>query len=285
MTEETTNPEMEVETPTVETQEVETEQEPIEAVGDDQAEDEYEELEFEGEKLAIPKNSKIKEALMKNADYTRKTSEVAEMRRATEAQALEIQKEREALQAHFQSRAELFAIDQRLKQYEQVNFQELYQSDPDTANRLHWERQNLLEIKNAKKSELDNAEKEITLKEQQETAKRQQEGAAVLSREISGWNVEKAKATADYIKSQTSLGITEEAIRDLDSGKYGAAPIVWAHKAYLYDQLLKRQATKPAAPQAPLKVVKGGKSPPTEFSPNMTDAQYDAWRARRKKQT
>ena len=165
MTEETTNPVVEVETPTVETEVVETELEPIEAVGDDQAEDEYEELEFEGEKLAIPKNSKIKEALMKNADYTRKTSEVAEMRRAAEAKALEVQKEREALQTHFQSRAELFAIDQRLKQYEQVNFQELYQTDPDTANRLHWERQNLLEIKNAKTKELDNAEQEITLKE------------------------------------------------------------------------------------------------------------------------
>src|SRR5688572_20265217 len=46
------------------------------------------ELEYEGRKFKVPKEAadEVKSALMRHADYTRKTQEVAEHRRAVEAE-------------------------------------------------------------------------------------------------------------------------------------------------------------------------------------------------------
>jgi hypothetical protein len=53
------------------------------------SDDDSEEVDYEGEKYKLPK--KLKDALLRQQDYTQKTQQVAEQRRAIEAQAQQVQ--------------------------------------------------------------------------------------------------------------------------------------------------------------------------------------------------
>ena len=111
----------------VEPQAVDNEQ----ALGDDSVDpqDDSEEIEHEGRKYLVP--SALKPLLLMQADYTRKTQEVAEQRRAVQA-------ERQAL--HQTSQAELDAyahattLAGRLAQYQQVDWRAWHDSDPFAAS-------------------------------------------------------------------------------------------------------------------------------------------------------
>jgi hypothetical protein len=59
------------------------------ATGAETATPEDAEIEYEGEKFKVP--AKLKDAFLRQSDYTRKTMEVAEMRRAIEAQKTEVE--------------------------------------------------------------------------------------------------------------------------------------------------------------------------------------------------
>ena len=66
-----------------------SEESDIEGAATDEAESEVEDVDWEGKKYAVPKE--LKDALMRQSDYTRKTQEIAETRRALEAKEAEIQ--------------------------------------------------------------------------------------------------------------------------------------------------------------------------------------------------
>src|SRR3990167_6068838 len=87
--------------------------------------EEDEEIEHDGEKFKVPK--KLKDAFLRQADYTRKTQEVSETKRQLEARENElkqhfeqrqaqIQAQTEFQQKHIEDVAKVVSIDQRLKQ-------------------------------------------------------------------------------------------------------------------------------------------------------------------------
>lgn len=125
--------------------EVETEAEEVDAeasdgqTDDDQPEagavDDDTEVEFEGKAYKVPKE--LKEALMRQADYTKKTQEVAEQRKAVEERANVLQQQERALSQSFEKRVELKGIQDRLTQFEQIDWQGLADSDPVQATKLN----------------------------------------------------------------------------------------------------------------------------------------------------
>lgn len=125
-----------------------------EASGDDEdgkeegieaeAPSEAEEVEFDGKKLAIPKGTPpalvagVKQlAHDLKADYSRKTQEVAEVRRAVQAQAQAVKQQEEVLNQNFQKAVALRGVQDKLSQFEQIDWQSLAEQDTATATKLN----------------------------------------------------------------------------------------------------------------------------------------------------
>src|SRR5688572_10024557 len=140
MTDETaTNPveggDTSVEDTEAQQQEVEQQEEEIELDEEGNPiarEAEDEEIELDDLKLKVPKDQaqKVREALLRQADYTRKTQEVAKAREALEAERSSIH---QASQAEIGALAQVSAIDQRLAQFQGVDWQAWAREDPFSA--------------------------------------------------------------------------------------------------------------------------------------------------------
>jgi hypothetical protein len=280
----TTNPETEVETQ-------ETEANPVEAVEtevkdqaeeqdadpegetEETADDETEEVEIEGEKYALPK--KLKDKFMMNADYTRKTSELAETKRQFESQQAEAKQTLEKHNKYLKDFAELQAIDGQLQQFESVNWTQLINDDPIQAQHLQAQFNSLHMARGKRANDLSQKMQEDALKTQQDTAKRVQEGQARLQREIRDWSPEKERNLRDYAKAEYGIDVQENEL-SLLPGHTKAL-----HKAFLYDQLMKKQAQKPITPEVkPVRAV-GGAAKATSALPSDKDS-IEVWMRKEK---
>jgi hypothetical protein len=111
------------------TQETPPTDEQQEAEGDEQEQIELEEVEHNGKRYAVPKE--LVPSLMKDADYTQKTQQTAEMRRELEAERQSLAAEREIREALFQENAQLLNVDQQLEAYRNTNWQQWLAQDPN----------------------------------------------------------------------------------------------------------------------------------------------------------
>ena len=111
-----------------------------------------EETEFEGKTYKLPKE--LKEALLRQADYTRKTQEVAETRKAVEQQAQEVKLQAEFQQAHGPKLVEMRVLDTQLQQFAQVDWQALIAADPAQAMTLQIQRDSLRDRAQALRGEI-----------------------------------------------------------------------------------------------------------------------------------
>src|SRR5688500_3694341 len=95
---------------------------------DEAPEDDLFELELDGAVHAVP--SALKGAFLRQADYTRKTQELAEHRRAVEAERHALSDERRAVRGGNGDRATLHALEAQLDAFEDMDWESLAQSDP-----------------------------------------------------------------------------------------------------------------------------------------------------------
>lgn len=114
--------EVEAEEPAEESEESESSEEPTEA------ESAADEVEYEGKTYKLPKE--LKEALLRQSDYTRKTQEVAEARRTVEERQKVVELREKFHQVHFAKVVEAQSVQTQLQQYAQVNWAELAESNP-----------------------------------------------------------------------------------------------------------------------------------------------------------
>lgn len=155
----------------------------------EQAEDDdgTEEIEWEdGKKLRVPKG--IKDGLMRHADYTRKTQEVAESRRHVEAAKVAV-----AQQAQIVDRAGLAfahrqdAVNKLAEIDQKIDFRQLEANDPAKAQSWWRYREQLKEFIGNTTAHIDEAQREIQLIQQQETARRLEYMNRVLPQRVPGW--------------------------------------------------------------------------------------------------
>jgi len=85
------------------------------------------EIEIDGEVYLTP--PALRSAFLRQADYTRKTQELAEQRRRMEA-------EREAAGAHVAARARLHLLDEQARALEGLDWPALEAADPERARAL-----------------------------------------------------------------------------------------------------------------------------------------------------
>lgn len=168
-----------------------------------------EEVEFEGVKYKVP--APLKDALLRQADYTKKTQELAEERKAIKAEREAVQ---QASAEEMSARANLTLIDQQIAQFHKVDWNAYNDQDPFEAQKAFQQFTLLKDARSQTANYISHVQQERTLKEQQETAKRLEEGAAELKRDIKDWSPATAAKLMDF--AQTTYKFSQEDLDGID---------------------------------------------------------------------
>lgn len=228
----------------------------------DEPEDDLEEVEWGGKKHRIPKD--LKPALMMQADYTRKTQEVAEAARSlSEERAKWTQLSEEVVAAKIEEKA----VKDRLSDIQALSdrdWQEIAaldrQNGTDNYNRLMREMNTLPGKLSALEEQSKAKESEALNQKSEARIKLIEQGYQTLVRDIPGWGPEYGAKLADFVKSD--FGLTPET-----HGQYFEDPamVKLAHAAFQAKNLQAKAKTQQRADQAnatPLpKTNKGGAAP------------------------
>ena len=239
----------------------------------EEPEEELEETEFEGKAYKVPKE--IRDALLRQADYTKKTQELADQRRLTESQMAAISAAKESDEQADEIKADLRTVDKTIKQFDNVDWQRFAAEQPAQAQAAMLQYQQL----QLQRQQLANG-----LEQHQRTSasSREQAHQAAL-----------AKAQADLLQAMPDFNRDLAVkIRDSTASAYGydqseldAITDPRAVRA-LRDAMLWResQAKAKAATKtttaAPTKVVKSSSKP--TVNPDKMSA--DQWMQNRRKQ-
>ncbi|MEA3002168.1 MAG: hypothetical protein QOH81_956 [Sphingomonadales bacterium] len=242
--------------------------------GDADSASEIEEIEHDGRKYQVPKA--LKDAFLRQADYTRKTQEVADLRRAVEAERQAI---RGAGEAEVAARAQLVTIDQQLAHYQRIDWDAWEDQDPFEAQKGWRQFQQLQNARSQAAGQFAQVAQQRHLVQQQETARQIEEGRAVLARDIKDWSPQLAEALLDHGVSQ--YGFQRGEIEEFTDPRM----VKVLHDAWQYRSITRRQqqAQRHAAAQTaqPAARVGTSASPPKGLDDRLS---VDEWARRRNEQ-
>src|SRR3954468_9858746 len=82
--------------------------------------EDLEDIELEGKQYRVPKD--LKDGYLRQADYTRKTQEVAEQRKAVEEREKAFQDQARLHQEHIKDVAKLVTLDEQIEKYQKYDW-------------------------------------------------------------------------------------------------------------------------------------------------------------------
>lgn len=215
------------------------------------------EIEFEGNRYKIP--AELKSAIMMQADYTKKTMELADQRKALEANKVNPQEIEQ-----YKNKVTLYEnlLGQQVLQDQRTNWQELLKTDPigylqqkeqAEARKAEWDR-----LSAAKQQESQQKLSQTLDQEAQQLIAKQPEW-----KDVAKFNADKEK----IFPSLEKIGYTRQ---EFDSVIDHRALIV-ANKARLYDELMAAKAdTAKRIEKLPPKVERPGVPDVSESQVNKT---------------
>jgi len=240
-------------------------------------------VKIDGKDVEVPL-SELKNGYQRQADYTRKTMEAAEQRKAAEAQIAQAQQERQAYAANLQRMQA--QLEGALQEQQKVNWDELLQSDPVEYLR----QQRIAQERQATLQQVYGQQQQVAAQQQalaQQAYVRQLEAQQQdLLAKLPDWKDE-AKAKAEKVALREYLagqGYEAEAI----DGIADARAVILARKAMLYDQMVgKASAAAKKVSALPQKVERPGQGDNPGITPrtaaylklNKTGKVEDAARA------
>lgn len=229
--------------------------------------DDLEEVEWDGIKARVP--PAIKAGLMRTADYTRKTQEVAEERKALDARSQTIAQQAETVEALAEDYGKVHALKAQVKAFEGIdwrnlNAEALAAEDPQAAqieiNSLWMQYQQLKVDAETADKELSGKVSERRLQSEREAATAMQETSRQLADPktgIKGWSPEKATALVDLAKTR---GVTMDELKHADARTWHLLNDLHEARSQLTKQ---KAATNHASAQqtTPAKAVTGKTTP------------------------
>jgi hypothetical protein len=240
--------------------------------------EEFDEIEHEGAKHRIPKA--LKGAFLMQADYTRKTQEVADQRKAIESERESFAKSMEAQREHLKDVGRVHVMDETIEQYSKLDWAALRAQEPERANAMFQDYVQLRDQREQVARKVQGAIEQQAQEAQRSFAKRYEETNAVLAKDIKGWNQDTANKVRDFALGN---GISPEQLTVIATTPTLAKLL---HKAWLGEQLVSQRTTaaKTADPKVtpqPLVPVKGSGVKPI---PDLASADMETYVAVRKKQ-
>ena len=240
-----------------------TDHDPIAAGGDDarldedqfvetdglQPEPETFELDLDGEIHTLP--AALKGAFLRQADYTRKTQELAAGRRALEAERQTLADHRRGLDDEAGDRATLAALDRHLAEFDELDWELLAHEAPQRAEALWANFQETGALRERFAYALAHHDQRRALEAARESAEAMAATGAKLREEIEGWSPEVAAKLVEYGQA---FGVTMEELAQM------ADPRLWKllHKAWRADQAGQGEAEAAAREVRPALTVSGG---------------------------
>jgi hypothetical protein len=192
---------------------------------------------------------------LRQADYTRKTMEAAEQRKAAEAEANKAREERQKYAQGLQQTQSL--LQAQLQEQSQIDWQKLLDTDPVE----YLKQQHLANARQAQLQRINQEQQQIHAKNQSEQAQQMraflQTQQDELLAKLPEWKDEaKAKteraAIKDYLKTQ---GLEEAQIDNISDHRV----VILSRKAMLYDQMMaKAKAAAQKVGNLPQKVERPG---------------------------
>ena len=173
---------------------------------------------------------------LRQADYTKKTMEAAEVRKSADAEIARAQTERQQHAAQLQQNANL--LQAVLQDQSQIDWQSLLKSDPVeylSQRHLFEQRQAALQQTLAQKQQMD---AQSQAENAQAHQKYMQEQQRELLAKLPVWtDAAKAKAESEALRTYLKAeGYDDQAISGISDHK----AVILARKAMLYDQMLSR---------------------------------------------
>jgi hypothetical protein len=236
----------------------------------DDCEPELVEVVYDGKSYQLP--PELKDALLRQADYTRKTQEVAQTRRALEAAQLAHHQDVAKTRAHVQDAARIVALNDQLAQFGQVDWRALQAQDPRRAQALYQQFEQIKTLRDHAARAWRQRDQDQASHSQRATARRAQEVNAHMPRLIAEWSPELDARLAGYGTEQ-GLSPVEMAQAALQNPIF----LKLLHKAHQFDEAAKTRQAKQTfdAAQAARPVTRVGGGGGTA-SRRTTDASGDA---------
>lgn len=217
--------------------------------------DELEEIEHDGKSYKIPRP--LKGALLMQADYTRKTQEVAEQRRQHDERVKAFESGQRIQSEHLSDFARVVAYSDAIAQFEKADWPQIRANNPQLYNDLWFQYQQTKESRDKAVLALQQKVAERNSIAQRESAKRVEEASAALARDINDWSPELAGKLNQFA---VSLGFTPEEVGQVTDPRI----VKLLHAAYAghHAKVIQAASQKAASVEAakPLSTV-GGASP------------------------
>ncbi|WP_397419649.1 hypothetical protein [Phenylobacterium sp.] len=206
------------------------------------------ELEVDGEVHTLP--GSLRGAFMMNADYTRKTQELADLRRALDAEREAFTAGSAAERTLSRDRMRLALIEDDLEAYDGVDWNAWAAQDREGAEAAWARRTDLVEAHAVLSDAAGRSEAQEQLSRARETAEAMARTGQALRQEIEGWSPETAAKLVDYARA---FGVTMEELAE------AADPRLWKllHKAWKADQTADEAAAARARELRPAVSVAG----------------------------
>lgn len=207
------------------------------------------EVELDGQVHVVP--AALKGAILRQADYTRKTQELAEHRRALEAEREAFGQEAASLRGASRDRVRLAALDEQIAEFQAVDWEAYAAEDPQGAQQLWGRFQAVADARERLAYAVSHHESREEMRAAREAAEEMAATGAKLREEIDGWSPEVAAKLVEYGQA---FGVTMEELAQM------ADPRLWKllHKAWRADQASQGQAEAQAIQVRPAVTVAGG---------------------------
>ena len=242
-----------------------------EEVVEEEPEDEFEEIEWNGEAKKLTK-AELKELAQKGFDYTQKTQEVAQQRKALEAQQQAFVQQATYQAQVMEQYGTVKALEAQLQQYQSVLTDELAQADPVRYMQLDRQARQLQANHQQAVQQMQNAWSQAQTIQQEQRQQALYEASQKLLDILPEWrNPDRAsKEKAKVMEFLSRTGYSPEEIGMATDPR----AIAVALKAAKYDELIAQKATASKKVQNLPKPVKPGAAVTKEQRQAQSDGEY-----------
>ncbi len=227
-------------------------------------EDDGELVEIEGKAYRVPKE--LKGMVLMHKDYTQKTQEVADLRRDVEGRAQALQQREQVLGASFEKAVEFRQVQDRLAQFEALDWNALVDADPAQAQKLTIAYQQLQREAQTKLTELQQTQAQA----QHLTENQRQQMLAEAEKDLHARLPGFGPQTAQQIRktAEEHYGIKGEELEGLADARY----VHVLHDAMKWREL---QAKQPQAMRKVAEAAPAIKPQPVQQKPRTNQAAFD----------
>lgn len=243
---------------------------------DEESESALIDIEHDGKNYKVP--AALKNAFLRNADYTRKTQALAESRRSLESDKQELAASHAAMQEHLTDYAKLKAIGDQIAQYENLDWASVARQNPQLAQQAFQGLTQLKQLGGSLAAQLQQKQLVKAIGAEREHASRIEQGRSVLSREIPDWSPALGGKLVDF--AVDAFGFAPHEVGAVMDPRM----IKVLHTAY-QSHLSGESATRVKHIQAaqltrPVTEVKAGAGTQPKDPARMSHAEYRRWRNR-----